>query len=288
MRLVFLNVLTIVCFNYGQGQILYECTSATKDTTTYLLGTCHVLPSEQFKNDPKIDSLIRISNVVFSELYIKVSDVNKSEYISEIRKLNYFENGGRLDDFISKKEVDFIYSFYKENFNLTKRRYHDMRYYLPLVMHRRIVYSEDKYVKMDKLLYAKASDYNKPIILLDNENLLINAHNELNRIYNLEWLISILHNFDNEKLEKKTLFNAFLNQDTTLLKEWIKRDPASQNKLIIKERNNYWVKVINGMSSNINFVFAGIAHVIGDYGLLEYYKSKGYEIKPIALAISKN
>jgi uncharacterized protein YbaP (TraB family) len=284
MRILFILILVFPFYKSVNGQILFECISPSDQAKTYLLGTCHILPKEGFRFDPKIDSVINLSEVIFSEYLGDLKEISISDYKGYI----YYENGKSLSDFVPPKDLKFIYSFYSKNFHITRNRFKSLKYFLPYSMHQRIVYTENQYIKIDKLLYSKAIIQNKKIIQLDNKYLLSQAYNELNEIYNLQWLTTILHNFEREKTEKKLLFNAYLNQDTTQLKIIMQSDLTASNDVIIKERNNHWIKLIEENAKNTNFIFAGIAHILEEnHGLLNYFRSNGYTIRSISLDITK-
>lgn len=268
------------------SQVLYKCTSPRGDTTYYMLGTCHDLPKDRFYFDNALDSLIASVDVVFSELYHPGDDPLLGREVRRLREeIMFYENGKRLRDFVTRREYQSIYRFYRGHFGLSRKQFRRQSVYLPYFMHNRIAYGYPRYVKMDRMIFDRAKAANRPVVLLDNFELIREAFGFFTAKYDINWMLQNIHEFDREQGERARLFDAYLAQDTSAL--IAVAGDVQGNTIVIDARNRHWQHVVETQSRRSNFLFAGIAHLLaGPESMISYFRRRGYDVVPLRLRVS--
>lgn len=270
------------------AQILYECRSSSKDTVVYVLGTCHLLPNQVQIDTALLANLIHTSEVVFSEMYIDDGDTSYQRVKTNLINALRFKNNGVLSDSMTKKDYASVMAFYKLNYGVTTKQFRWSNYYQPWVMHRKLTNSNRTHYSFDNLIYSMAKAKSKRIVNLDNEQGLMKAHEWLNHAYGIQWLLGFTNQVNAKELDEEYLIEKYyLKQDTAsiaLLRG--KGGDTLRQKLVVDDRNRHWQTVIEKHQRGSNFVFGGLAHVmLGEYSLLNYFKTKQYTIKPIRIDI---
>lgn len=272
-----------------KSQVLYKAVSTGKDTITYLLGTMHNLPKDKFYLDPVVDSLLNQSTTIFTETYHAEKSARPLVVAKAWIKATSYPNKQRLADFLTRDQAKKVFNYYHSRYGISKQVYKQLSSSLPIVMHQQIIYSSNKYAKMDRDLLKLAERKRVPIHNLDILPLLANAYKALTVIYPPSWLLEMIDEEETETKNKNNLENIYLNQDTTALqvifRETLQQHPVEHNQ-ILNRRNQYWMQELEKNSGTTNFLFAGIAHLlIGEDNLLNYYRKKGYQIEAVPLQL---
>ncbi len=82
------------------------------------------------------------------------------------------------------------------------------------------------------------------------------------------------------------MVNSWANGDTDKMEEVFLKPMMAQEEIfdaLVRKRNNEWIPVIEGLiaKKQTTFIVAGTAHFIGDEGVINLLKAKGYNVKRI-------
>jgi len=101
-----------------------------------------------------------------------------------------------------------------------------------------------------------------------------------------ELLLKSLGDEKKNKKESQKLYEDYIAQDlTSLEKTFTKLADYTQEEFdaIIKNRNAKWIAQLPDLMHNGSlFIAVGAGHLVGQDGLIEQLKAKGYEVKPLA------
>lgn len=274
---------------HARAQVLYKAVSAHADTTIFLFGTYSYIPADRFFLDNTIDSLMDRSEAIFTQTYYAEKSARPMVVArAHIRAMSY-PDGKRLSDFLSQEDARRVYDYYHKKYRISRSLYRQLSYYIPVVMHQQIAYANDYFVKMDREILKMATRKTIPIYNLDLLPRLNAAYQAMAAIYPPSWLVERIDREEEENQSAAEQLNAYLAQDTAALRQsyqsrWGK-DPGAFNQ-IISRRNRYWIQELEQKGGRINFLFAGIAHLLLEPdGLLLQLQQRGYQIEAIPIRL---
>jgi uncharacterized protein YbaP (TraB family) len=83
----------------------------------------------------------------------------------------------------------------------------------------------------------------------------------------------------------RELSNAYRNQDLARLEELIeKSDPGMEDymDILLYARNRRWIDPMQSSMFDNSTLFAiGAGHILGERGIIQLLKNKGYKVRPI-------
>ena len=272
--------------NQSDAQLLYKCTSKTRDTVFYLFGTCHYLPVTSRIDTALLGTLIRGADIVFSELYVDDGDSSYKKSISGLRRLSLYKNQGSLSDSLTRKQYAQVMRFYQERYGVSKKEFQAQTYYIPQIMDNHLRYNSRNYYSIDLVLSNLALASGNRIKNLDNEHLITRAVQQISVDYNIRWLLNMV----NKKSDSSDdlIMQSYLQQDTAGILKAFHQDnsnPVSE-QVMLENRNRHWINVIEQYKAQTNFLFCGISHILyREYSLLNLFREKGYTVKAVDIKV---
>lgn len=285
-RYIGLFILTFNCFSIiGFGQVLYQLDHPDQNERLFLLGTFHDIPRNiDFQIDPRIDSLIEISDVIFSEYF---GDNGYSNYLTQLTELSGISATSNVKSTFRRKERKMLFEFFQKEYRVSPKLLRKYQEFNPYFFHRGIFNSAFRQFSMDSELFKIAKIKQSKIIVLDTFEILKMASGVLNKAFDKTWLLGIPNGSTGHQENFENLFSAYLSQDTSEIWKfnqenirWYKDD----FEWLIGGRNEEWLKTYERDKGTVNFMFAGMAHLVAPkMGLLDTFKEKGYQITPLPI-----
>lgn len=276
-----LNSWAVDCF----GQILYQLENPAGTERLFLLGTFHKLPNRvHFQLDPIIDSLIEVSDVIFSEHFGNTGDPRYLDFLEDFKIL---AKESSIESSFTKTERKELFKFFIEEYRISPKLLRKYQSYHPYFFYDKIFDAVYQPFKMDVKIFEKARILEKEIIVLDDYEILIRAIGILKKSFDKNWLQNDFQGQNNFQDNFNGLLTAYLSQDTTAIWKfnqeqirWFKKD----YEWLIGGRNEAWLKSYAKNKRSVNFMFAGMGHLVAPrVGLLDLFKEKGYQITPIPI-----
>jgi uncharacterized protein YbaP (TraB family) len=102
-------------------------------------------------------------------------------------------------------------------------------------------------------------------------------------------LLESIRKKDKEKKDGEKLYTLYLNQDLDGIDKMItdalikEKKPELSDKML-KDRNLKWITKIPAIiEQQPTFIAVGAAHLVGQYGLINQLRLKGYKVKPVKI-----
>jgi len=267
------------------GQILYQLDNPAGTERLFLLGTFHEIPNKvDFQIDPVVDSLIEISDVIFSEHFGNTGDPRYLDFLEDFKilaKMNSVESS------FTKTERKELFNYFIEEYRISPKLLSKYQSYHPYFFYDKIFDAVFQPFKMDAKIFEKAKILEKEIIVLDDYKILIRAIGILIKSFDKYWLQNDFLGQNNFQDNFNGLLTAYLSQDTTEIWKfnqeqirWFKDD----YEWLIGGRNETWLESYSRNKGKVNFMFAGMGHLIAPrIGLLDLFKAEGYQITLIPI-----
>lgn len=259
--------------------LLYE--ACDEDSCIYLLGTIHIGNDKLKGLTDKIWKAYNDSEAIAFEVDILTAVADEeSAYLPEGDDLSNHlteEQFTKLEDFLTKR---FIPIDVVRKFNLAS-----VSSLLELFVYQELECLSENGV--DYQLLEKSHEDNKEIIELESvefqENMLYSFPDE---IY-IDSIESILDDYEASKKNIELLYNSYLYGNVLVLRDLLSEDENSDDP-IMKEYNDKMLFERNiGMAEKAEtylkenkkvMITVGAAHIIGNRGLIDLLREKGYKI----------
>ncbi|GFZ32680.1 hypothetical protein CSC2_32060 [Clostridium zeae] len=252
----------------------------------YLGGTVHFAKiSDNIKYNDKVENAYKEATKLGVEVDLTDPNLSKQRTTDQV-----YEGNQGLDDHITPEAKDHLIKVLNElglKYDNKLKRY-KLSYIAtaiaPLQLSK-LGYSFDKGIDMDFIQKAKKDK--KDIVSLEDYDIQSKMDKFGDDAYN-NYTISQIPLLDQSKKDAEGEYNAFIDGDISYLeKDVIDALKNSENKqtrdfynLSIVERNDAMLKKVEGYiaSDDKYFIVVGAAHIIGQDGLIEKLKAKGYTI----------
>lgn len=258
--------------------VLFEITSPERNHVSYIFGTHHAFGNAFF------DSLKNAKQkLLTSEILIK-ENLNIPGHLAE-DIINRRSAHTQWEKYLAKKDMDFVeHIFAQSNVDIHKMTPTELhvflnRYYKKKVCGAKV--NSDTYLSLDDYIASIGESASLQLVGLETteEQLaLIRKDVEgMPRKVHKKRLTSIIELIRQEKSSACAEIDWYRNMDFDY-----RFSQPCQNALILTNRNNKWMTVIDSHLQASNcFIAVGLSHLMYTCGLLNQLESLGYMVTPI-------
>lgn len=140
---------------------------------------------------------------------------------------------------------------------------------------------------LDMYFQTEGKKKNEPVIGLETMeeqiNLLLNGSMESQKKH----LLAFVQKKDQFKAESRKMYQLYQKQDLDGLKKLLyDNDEYSQTEMddLLKNRNLKWMAELPGiLSTQQTFIAVGAGHLVGEFGLINQLRLKGYVVKAVKI-----
>ena len=251
----------------------------------YVVGSMHLGDDRIHKFDERFLKLYDEMDSLAVELDITTPMLDVNQYLLGNGQTLKDVLGTDLDNklkSLSEKHPKFMYSLYGS--------------FKPGVVYSdlsQVIYQEIGYTKdgVDMYFLKNAHDTNKEIIELETWELQLNLLlNESNELY-VKLLNEVVDTFDESYDYAKELYEAYLTGDPDKINKLSNEEDEEENdpeiiaynEKMVNERNKGMVSKIEDFLKNDKdvFVVVGAAHVVGENGIANTLRNKGYKVEQV-------
>lgn len=260
-----------------QNSLVWKVSGNGLKKDSYLFGTIHLACKEDFKMNEKAKATLpKVEQLVF-EL-----DITKQENLIAMREYlkpdsAYFQNF----DPAKRKVMDSILT--AQNFPPMYLDALSPAGILSLLTLFSFACDDPTAVKgMETELLAQDDAKGKKIAELETVDFQFKL---MNSIMGAEEIYQYVLTLDKQKEITKTMINAYFNEDLDALGSLF-NDPSymQEDKMadLLEKRNKAWMEKIPAMMEQQASLFAvGAGHLVGEKGIINLLKKKGYQVTPV-------
>lgn len=277
--IVFSNFTTPSATTNNSGTLLWKINSDAQESPSYLYGTIHLMPKEDFFIGEDAVSSIKSASSLTLEVDI---DLSIKEQMNMAKRL-LLPNGKSLKDYTTPENYDKLYSYFTDTLGIKEtkvERYFKlkpfnlvslacMEYYGDIENYEQVF---TKIAKKNKLSINSLETIDQQFSLIEDNGMDMHVPSEDD--------INIITGFEELK-------NVYMSKDLTLVNNYMQEqlenseDKELEHKLIL-ERNHNWIPKLDSiMKHESTFVAVGAAHLCGEQGLIQLLREQGYEVTPI-------
>ena len=139
--------------------------------------------------------------------------------------------------------------------------------------------SVDESISMDVEISLRAREANKDLVFLETTMFQMDL---LEKIYDIKALKELLDNKDDVNRSAVTAVISYEQGSMHETVKLIKEMPEKQRKIFLDQRNQRWSQILpRFFKQGHAFVAVGLGHLVGDQGLLELLRKKGFQVRRI-------
>jgi hypothetical protein len=269
-------IFLVLCFSgFAQKGILFQATKG-KDTL-YLCGTIHLIPQEDINQQDKIRKVLNGVDSVYFE-------VLSNEYESQQILRPYLSGDSLgLNTYLDSAQLRRFESFY-----ITKLGTTQAISFPPLVnffMLFQILTQTDSLMPMDFFYMKIAKGMGKGLGQLEITKEQFSLLESIPKEVLINALDEFVSDYDGQKKQYYRLLEAYRTEDHVQIQNVMDEDDSMQlinQEAFLFERNREMTQKITVDHKGVKILyFVGMAHLLGESGILEGLKRVGFQIKAL-------
>jgi uncharacterized protein YbaP (TraB family) len=272
------TVMTVKAQNTNaENSTLWEVSGNGLTQPSYIAGTCHIMCSQDFEIKPKVMKALEKSDNL-------VMEINYTDPAEMTAMQKMYQTDKKLSDQLSPeeaKELDKILADYGTDLKKMDNSSSQALYALISMKAIPCPQTEVKLYEIELLKNALKSK--KKVFGLEKVE---DQMTSINKAYDLKAVIQQLKMGKEYEILLKKMITAFKKEDVQSLYTLFKDDKmmnAEQEKAMLTDRNKNWAEKMPEMMKKESAFFAvGGAHLMGENGIIQLLRSKGYTVKPVS------
>ena len=274
-----LSFISIFLFSTYQAQLLWKISGQNLSKESYLYGTIHLVPKEKFIVKKSIDKAFNLSEILALEIDLNMSLKDK---INAAREM-ILPNNKKLSDYMSVEEFVKLKSYCRDTLHISKGKFNRYLRLKPFFFSAVLVQeSIGKSKGYDTYFQKMANKKKMPLVGLEK---LEDQLSLVNKLDMQEQIDALKESSSAELNEYYEMLDLYMKEDIITLEKLINNSESmdenfKENFLI--NRNKNWMPVIeNLVQKKSSFIAVGAAHLLGEEGVIQLLKNKGYILTPI-------
>jgi uncharacterized protein YbaP (TraB family) len=247
--------------------------------TSYVFGTIHILPQEQFVIKDKVKKAFEATERVALEI-----DMADSGFASEVMKHAYLNKGEELKSYMSDEEFKLLDDHLKLKNGKGLMAYNNAK---PLMLMSAIMTSsvEGEMASYEMSLMTMAMQAQKEIDGLELFASQVAIFDGKPYEEQIDDIVEMIEKPEESKEIFATMIRLYLSEDLTEMynytDEFLKVDAAMKHKLL-DDRNEKWIPKIKEFSKSYAMFYAvGAGHLAGENGVINLLKREGFTVTPV-------
>ena len=276
---IVLSFISIFLFSTYQAQLLWKISGQNLSKESYLFGTIHLVPKEKFVVKESIDNAFNSSEILALEIDLNMS---LSDKINAAREM-ILPSNKKLSDYMSEEEFVKLKSYCRDTLHISKGKFNRYLRLKPFFFSAVLVQESIGKSKGYDTYFQKMANKKKiPLVGLEK---LEDQLSLVNKLDMLEQIDALKESSSAELNEYYEMLDVYMKEDLNALEKLINNSESmdenfKENFLI--NRNKNWIPVIeNLVQKKSSFIAVGAAHLLGDEGIIQLLKYKGYILTPI-------
>lgn len=276
-----LSILLLSNICYSQNTIIWEITDAINSKKSFIVGTFHNIGNSFVDSIPVLKAALLNSDVAIFE---SIDDEAKLVYALQKRtKQNELKNLLSTQDFLTLKKIS-------KNWETSLSVLKPIEVLLTLnrefqILKCKTVKPTDKWDHFDNYLIEIAKKNKISILGLETDSLQLNILDEIEKSWSKD-LISQEISFWISKLTREENWYEECQESRNYQRFEIDYEFTNEcdDDILIVKRNEEWMLKLTDLFSKKNcFLAVGLLHLKYNCGLLETFKRKGFNVKPVII-----
>lgn len=265
--------------------IFWKIISPDGKTTSYLFGTMHILPKDQFYIPKQVTKALKKSDLVIFEV---------DEDIDQIKMAQMSQySSGRMSDLLNDDQRDSLYAYIQSTMNLDSAQYEST-----LGRFKPFVFSQLQFLpyimngkSLDRELLQMAQSAKINTYGLETFEEQTTFFDGMSSAQQIAMIMSVVRDTSDAGQSWKENVNLYLKQDIEALMAKSQSGETMTEfftEELLANRNARWMEALPELTATQScFIAVGAAHLIEEYGLIAAFKQLGYDVIPMHINMTK-
>jgi uncharacterized protein YbaP (TraB family) len=262
----------------ANSQLLYEIKSKDGQRTSYLFGTIHLMPKEQFNIDSTLTAAFNKSSMIAMEVDLNMDLAQKIELAKE----TILPEGKTLRDICTDAQYQLIYTYAVDSNGMSKKKFKRYSRLKPFFFSSALLQESLENTKSYELEFGEmAKRGSKKTMGLESIQVQMQTINTVS----LEDQVRMLIDGMNQTQGYDAMLSNYLSESIDALYIDIITESEGFPNFVenfLNKRNSQWIPVITDQIERENtFIAVGAGHLPGPNGVLALLRAQGYSLTPI-------
>jgi len=284
--LFILVTFVIIPFSGAQSNeeksVFWEISGNGLEQSSYLFGTMHLLPRNQFVEYELVKEKLINSSQLILEMVIDVPVKQQIEWA----KLMMLPEGETLQKYMTEKEYENIRTYVLDSLKVKEMMFNAYIKFKPFAFYSALLPSIiGEKIEGYELYFSKLASKKKiPVLGLETFEYQMGIFDS---IPNEEQLNMFFDPKNDPKKEFEEVLDLYLEQEIYKMADMMKSESDEYAQFeyeLLTKRNTEWVPKITGFIQDTpSFIAVGAAHLGGKNGLIKQLRETGFTVTPIVL-----
>jgi uncharacterized protein YbaP (TraB family) len=265
---------------YVNGQLLWKISGEGVKENSYLYGTIHVMPENQFSISPKIQKAFDESQILAMEIDLNMGLAKQLQ----IAKKTILPRKKTIQNYLSVSDFTKVKSYCLDSLKISESRFKKYIRLKPFFFSSAIAQEQMGDTKSFEMEFNKmAKKKSKKTMGLETIEYQLQT---INKISIEDQAKMLMDEFDTSPTDQfNDLLKLYLNEDLNGLYKAVTSESSqieNFNNDFLDVRNKNWIPVIEDqIKLNKTFIAVGAAHLPGENGVINLLQKKGYTLEPV-------
>lgn len=266
--------------NADENTLLWEVSGNGLTTSSYLLGTFHLLCKDDIHLSLSLKQAIANSAAIYLEL-----DLDDPATLFGSIKLMQMKEGKTLKELYTPEEFNRVSNYFIDSLKTPIGLFQTMKpaFLVALLYPKMMPCHTVSSVEEDIMALAKADK--KEIRGLETIAFQAALFNGIPYDKQAKELLNAIDSMEKSKIYFGLMLSAYKNQQLAEIEKII-NDPefghVENQSILLDERNKNWVMQCHSIMKNeAVFIAVGAGHLIGKKGLIALLRAEGYQLRPL-------
>jgi len=276
---LFFGLLATSIFGQEKNNSLLWKIEGDSIQTSYIFGTIHLLPQEDFVLKDKVKSAFNKAEVVYLEL-----DMDDPSFMKDMMKYSMLEKGDELKSHMDSTEYVFLNQYMNKNIGVGLQQFNRFKpFSLTSMIMTTLIGEQPASYELTFINMVKETE--KELKGLETIESQIAVFDNISYDEQIDGIIKMLKSPEDTKKLYANMITLYKSEDITKLFESM-NDYFDNDKEMIKrllfDRNENWAQQIPQISKKQKVFYAvGAGHLGGDKGVIQLLKSAGFNVTPV-------
>ena len=274
-----------ICFafllmtSFGQAQLLYQISGNGLTAASFLYGTIHMLPKDQFELSNSLKRAFDASTTLAMEVDLNMSGAEKIALAQRV----LLPEGKTLKDFMTEQDYLQLKMYCLDSLQWSESKFYRSSKLKPMFFSSILIQESMRNMASYEMEFNKmAKKKHKNVLGLETIDFQLGLFDQLP----METQVEMLKKDYNSDLQTfDTLLACYLQEDLDKLNLLMNAETAAYpefNELLLVNRNKSWIEPMGiQMQKESTFFAVGAGHLGGAQGVIALLREAGYTITAI-------
>lgn len=274
-----------ICFafllmtSFSQAQLLYQISGKGLTAASYLYGTIHMLPKDQFELSNSLKRAFDASTTLAMEVDLNMSGAEKIAIAQRV----LLPEGKTLKDFMAEQDYLQLKMYCMDSLQWSESKFDRSSKLKPMFFSSILIQESMRNMASYEMEFNKmAKKKHKNVMGLETIDFQLGLFDQLP----METQVDMLKKDYNSDLQTfDTLLACYLQEDLDKLNVLMNAETAAYpefNELLLVNRNKSWIRPMGiQMQKESTFFAVGAGHLGGAQGVIALLREAGYTVTAI-------